>query len=97
MNNPTEIKTRIHDFLRKQFPLAQNRAAADDDRLLESGRIDSLGVLDLVHFLEEQFGISISDEELLPENFQTVARVTALVQEKVPSAERTNTSSAQGP
>jgi acyl carrier protein len=83
MSSTAEVRTRIHDFLRREFLLAWKRGIGDEDKLLESEMIDSLGILGLVHFLEEEFSIHISDEELLPENFQTVARITEFVQRKM--------------
>ncbi len=44
--------------------------------------IDSLGILDLVHFLEEEFAVAIADEELQPENFQSLESVAEFVRKK---------------
>ena len=51
----------------------------DDDDLIDSGVVDSLGIFQLVAFLEERFGIKIGDEEITPENFGTVAAIDRLV------------------
>ena len=51
----------------------------DDDDLVESGVVDSLGIFQLVAFLEEQFGIAIADTEITPDNFGTIARIEKLV------------------
>jgi acyl carrier protein len=85
MTKINSITERIRDFLFDNFPLARSKNIRDDDRLLELGIIDSMGVLDLVAFLEGEFGISMTDEELTQENFQTISRLAALVQEKVSS------------
>ena len=74
------VTERIRKFLVQHFPATKN--VGDEDPLLENGIIDSLGVLDLVSFMEEAFTITVSDEELLPENFQTIERLTAFVQSK---------------
>lgn len=50
-----------------------------DRRLLEEGIVDSLGLQQLVSFLETEFGVVVDDEHLLPENFETLTAVTALV------------------
>jgi acyl carrier protein len=73
------LKVQIRQFLLKKFPLARKRQLADSDALLESGILDSQGVLDLVSFLEEQFSITVADDELVPENFQNVDRIVAFV------------------
>ena len=60
----------------------------DDDRLdenlsfQESGILDSTGFLELITFVEENFGIEISDRELIPENFDTLRKISGFVQSK---------------
>jgi acyl carrier protein len=66
----------------KQFPLARKNGLKPEERWLESGLIDSLGILDLVHFLEEEFTVQVTDEELLPDNFQSLQAVAAFVRAK---------------
>ena len=51
-----------------------------DDSLLESGVIDSMGVLQLVAFLESAHGITIRDDDLMPENFDTIGAIAAFVE-----------------
>lgn len=76
------IEDRIREFVLKQFPLARKRGVTANEKWLETGLLDSLGILDLVHFLEEEFSIHIVDEELLPETFQSLDAVTAFVTQK---------------
>ena len=52
---------------------------ADEDQLVESGIIDSFGVMTLLSFLDEKFSIQISGNELIPENFESVSALAALV------------------
>ena len=83
MNSNNEINNRIRQFIMMLFPLARKQSIfKDDSPLLDSGIIDSLGVLDLIKFIEEEFKIMVSDEDLLPENFETVANMSAFVQTK---------------
>lgn len=58
-------------------------ALGDDDSLLERGVIDSTGVLELVMYLEEQFGISVQDEDLTPRNLDSVNAIVAFVGRKL--------------
>jgi len=77
MNTSDAIRAFItHEILHESLatPLS------DDDQLVESGIIDSLGVMTLLSFLEEQFSIKIPDQELTPENFATLATITTLVE-----------------
>jgi acyl carrier protein len=77
-----QAKTKIRKFIFAKFPLAKKQNLKDGDPLLESGILDSLGVLDLVHFAEQEFSIHIVDEELTPENFQTVDCIADFVLSK---------------
>jgi len=57
---------------------------ADDTSLLESGILDSLSLLQLVVFLEERFGITVGDQDLLPENFASVTTICAYLRTREP-------------
>jgi len=50
--------------------------------LIEAGIVDSTGVLELVSFVEQQFGISVADTEMVPENFDSIANLTAFIRKK---------------
>ena len=77
-----KVSEQIKRFIVQQFPLARQRDLGRDDPLLESGILDSLGVLDVVTFLEDELGLTIADDELLPENFRSIASVAAFVERK---------------
>ena len=72
----------IHGFIKQRFPLASSKELTQDLSLLDSGVVDSLGVLDLVGFIEEQFGIAAQDEDLVPENFDSIDALTRFVKER---------------
>jgi acyl carrier protein len=82
MSEPISISPQIQSFIVRTFPRARKRAINENAQLLESGIIDSLGVLDVVAFLEKSFTIKISDDELTPENFATIKRLAEFVQKK---------------
>ncbi len=75
------IETRTRAFIRETFPVASGDIAADAS-LLGSGIIDSIGVLTLVTWLEQEFGIVVADEDVVPENLDTLARIVAFVERK---------------
>jgi acyl carrier protein len=79
---PQPITARIKAYLIEHFPSARDHALGDDDHLLANGILDSLGVLDLVGYLEQEFGITVSDDDLLPEHFETLRRLSAFVEDK---------------
>ena len=78
------IAQQIRKFLVQQFPAAKNVGNAEP--LLKNGFIDSLGILEVVTFLESEFGIAVSDDELLPENFASVHCLSNFVQAKMESS-----------
>ena len=79
MNQDTTA-SRIKSFLAQQFPATKN--VGNDAALLNNGLIDSLGILEVVTFLEKEFGITVADEDLLPENFGSVQNLSNFVQQK---------------
>lgn len=60
----------------------RQRMPSPTDSLIESGVVDSTGVLELIEFLEEEFGITVEDSETVPENLDTIDRVVAFVLRK---------------
>ena len=78
------INVRLREFILEKFPLARKRGIQDDLPLLEKGILDSLGVLDLVEFIEKEFHIPISDDDLSPENFQSIEQLTRFVNSRQP-------------
>ncbi len=77
------IEDRVREFILKQFPLARKNGLKPEDMWLENGLLDSLGILDLVHYLEEEFSIQASDDELVPENFESLSAVVEFTQKKI--------------
>ena len=74
----------IREFIVTNFMFGQAGATLnDDDSFLASGIIDSTGVLELIGFLEKQYGITIGNDELLPENLDSVTKVASFVRRKL--------------
>ena len=76
------MKDRIRAFLTENFLFGNALELADDDSLQDAGVIDSTGVMELVAWLEETFAVTIGDDELLPENLDTVNRLVRFLQRK---------------
>jgi acyl carrier protein len=68
--------TILADYITRELGKGRTTTVRPDDDLLGSGVIDSLGILQLVAFVEDQFGIQIPDEDVVLENFQSVAALT---------------------
>jgi acyl carrier protein len=71
---------RIKRFIEESFVVYDGAPLRDDDSLMGTGRLDSTGVLELITFLEDAFGLELDETELVPENLDSVTRLTALVE-----------------
>ena len=77
-------ESRIRAFLDENFPpAAEGDAVPAGLSLLESGVIDSMGVLLLVTWLEQDFGFVVDDDEVVPENLDSIAAIDAFIARKV--------------
>jgi len=83
-HSETEIKTKLREFLSNNFLLGKGSATlGDGDSFLESGIVDSTGILEFVGFLQDTWNVEVLDEELLPENFDSIKNLSAFVQRKL--------------
>lgn len=78
-----DIKLKVRNFVVENFLFGQANGLADDTSFLEAGILDSTGVLEVVGFLEEQFGIKVDDEELIPENLDSINGIGEFVARKM--------------
>jgi len=78
-----DTKQKIREFIVETFLFgADDGELQDGDSLLESGIVDSTGVLELVGFLEEEFEIEVKDEELVPKNLDSIDNLAAFIAKK---------------
>ena len=78
------IRDQFRGYIIGNFAVPGGEAGLENNAsLLEEGIMDSTGVLDLVMFIEETFGIQVKDEELTPENLDSVDRLVSFVQKKI--------------
>lgn len=81
------VSQQIKDFILGNFLFTEDASALGNDQsLMSTGVLDSTGILELITFVEETFGIKVADEEMLPENFDSVDAVTAFVGRKQSNA-----------
>jgi acyl carrier protein len=80
------IASRIRTFLVDSFLLGDDDGFGDDDSLLDGGIVDSTGVMEVVTFLEESFGIAVGDDELVADNLDSVTALSGFVQRKLAAA-----------
>jgi acyl carrier protein len=83
MNSESQIRDEIRQFVLENFLMGDaSSMLADHESFLESGTIDSTGVLEVVMFLESNFDLQISDLELLPENIDSIDNQVRFVLKK---------------
>lgn len=74
--------TRIKEFIVENFLFGNADGLENMTSLLGEGIIDSTGVLELITFLEEEFDIEVDDDELVPDNLDSINNITAFLQRK---------------
>jgi len=79
----SDNKIKIREFITENFLFGDANGLKDGTSFLEEGIIDSTGVLELVNFLEEKFSITVDDDELIPENLDSINNVTAFLDGKM--------------
>jgi len=75
--------TRIREFILSELLFEDKDAVLSDDTSLLDGIIDSLSLMQLVAFLEEEFGVDVDDAEITADHFKTVADIVRLVEAKL--------------
>jgi len=79
----SRFRSDIRAYVVENFLFGRGDELRDDDSFLESGLIDSTGVLGLVGYLETTFAIAVADEDLVPANLDSVVRVCQFVERKL--------------
>jgi acyl carrier protein len=80
MNN---VEEAIRTFIAEKILFSNNGYGyADNASFLEEGIVDSMGIMELVMFVEETFGITVEDEELVPDNFDSVSKLAAYIRRR---------------
>jgi acyl carrier protein len=80
-----DLKQSIRAFIEASFLFREDRGGlTDGESLLDAGLIDSTGILELVTYLEGEFGIVVEDDEIVPENLDSIGQITAYVLRKQP-------------
>jgi acyl carrier protein len=77
------MAVEVEEFIVREIALGRGIESVSHDRdLLADEVIDSLGITELISFLEAQYGISVADDDLAPENFRSVDSIVAFVEKK---------------
>jgi acyl carrier protein len=85
MVTTTDIEREIHNFILDNFLFGKDGGLKPSDSLIGKGVIDSTGVLELVSFLQERYEIYIEDEEVIPDNLDSIMNLATFVSRKLSS------------
>ena len=72
----------VRQFVYHTFPLAQQRTLTNQDSLLDGGIVDSLGILEIITFLEGDYSITFNDDDMLADDFDSIGSIANLVSQK---------------
>jgi acyl carrier protein len=78
-----QIHSQLREFITTNYYLPNDMKLEDIDSFLARGILDSTGVLELVTFVESKFGVSVTDDELVPANFDSFGALASFVERKV--------------
>jgi acyl carrier protein len=81
-----DVVGEVRGFIVERFLFGQGAdSLSNDASFLETGIVDSTGVLEIVMFIEQRFGIKVNDDELVPDNLDSIEKVGAFVRRKLNS------------
>jgi acyl carrier protein len=83
-----EIKNKIRKFIKANFMIMDNDIIGDDDSFVKLGIIDSTGVLEVVDLIKSDFGITIADCEMFPENLDSISKIASYIIRKCGSKDK---------
>lgn len=74
---------QIRNYILENYLFTDDQSAlSSEDSFMEKGIIDSTGIMEVIFFLEDEFGITVDDEEMVPENLDSVNNIVAFVNRK---------------
>ncbi len=74
---------KIRRFILENYLVTDDQSELNnDDSFLDQGILDSTGILEIIFFIEDEFGIKIKDDEMVPENLDSVNRIVAFIERK---------------
>jgi acyl carrier protein len=76
------VDQRVRQFIIENFYVSDAAALTNDASLVSGGYVDSTGMLEVIGFLETEFSMDIAEEDLVPENFETIDRIASYVTRK---------------
>jgi acyl carrier protein len=79
----SDVKSKIRAFVVENYLFGDDDGLEESTSFLDTGIVDSTGILELINFISEEFRIFVEDEELVPENLDSINNVTAFIGRKI--------------
>ncbi|MBL3591367.1 MAG: acyl carrier protein [gamma proteobacterium endosymbiont of Lamellibrachia anaximandri] len=77
------IREELRDYVLDNYLFTDDQSKLkDDDSFLETGILDSNGVMEVIFFLEDEYGVAVAQEEMVPENLDSISRIVSFVEAK---------------
>ena len=74
---------KVRDYILDNYLFTDDQSAlSNEDSFLDKGIIDSTGIMEVIFFLEEEFGVQVEDDEMVPENLDSVKNIVAYIERK---------------
>ena len=77
-----DIRERVKNFITTNFYVPEASSLSDEESLLDKGIVDSTGILEVISFVESEFGIVVGENEIVAENLDSIRRIAAFVARK---------------
>jgi len=92
-----QLEQEVRQFIVDNFVFENsNGSFSNEDSFLETGLVDSMSIMTLVEFVKEKYAISIEDEELVPDHWDSVSRIASFVQSRLGLVEASQQNVADG-
>jgi len=78
----SEVKEKVRTFIIENYLFGDDEGLEDNNSFLDKGIIDSTGILELIDFISEEFSITVEDDEMIPENLDSIINVTTFIGKK---------------
>lgn len=78
----SDVKRKIRTFITDNYLFGDDAGLEESTSFLDEGIVDSTGILELIEFISEEFGITVEDDELVPENLDSINNVSAFIGRK---------------
>jgi len=83
-----QIEKQIRQFILQNLYFVEDNSFSDDASFLETGVVDSMGVMELVAFIQSEFGVTTENHEVVVENFDSVGKLANFVRRKLSLSKR---------